>query len=363
MNSKNRWQQVVRGGLAVLSLALLASCGGGKREAFHPGHMYVFGDEYSYVDIQYSPSSTDGVRYTVNYLRAASTTTYVPLVYPSWTQYLASYYGKAEQPCSSTAASDISMCAGAGTATTVADTINVINTKSFQKDELVVIMAGTRDILNAYKDFKSGCGGAGCAISSLATTVKNAGIALGQKINAITTTGARVAVATIPDIGLSPYAIGEAGGVGALRNYAQAMDCDPAYQPASGEYSKALSYLTACFNMGLRGTNGILNDGKKIALISTFDWSILIARSPSSYSIADALDPACAAPNPPHATNATYDPKLCNYDDVTNTSAPSTTAVTYPSTYMWSFGPWLAPGGHAALGVLAVNRVKYIWGE
>ena len=361
MNSKNRWQQVVRGGLAVLSLALLASCGGGKREAFHPGHMYVFGDEYSYVDIQYSPSSTDGVRYTINDLTAASATTAVPLAFPSWTQYLASYYGKAQQPCSSTAAGEMSMCASAGATATVADTINAMSAKNFQKDELVVVMAGTRDILNEYQAFKSDG-----QIDTHASNAKQAGINLAQKINAIITTGARVAVATIPDIGLSAYAVGEVGSVGALRNYTQSMDCDTSYRPGTTEYSKALSYLTACFNMGLRGTNGIKNDGTKIALISTFDWSIQIARNPANLGVyADVFDPACSTPA--HRTSAifsTAEAVGCNYYVDPSTLAVTTTAATNGTTsYMWSFGPWLAPGGHALLGGLAATRVRYNWGE
>ena len=362
MNSKNRWQQVLRGGVAVLSLALLASCGGGKREAFHPGHMYVFGDEFSYVDIQYTASATDGVRYTVNHLKAVGGQTAQPLIFPSWTQYLASHYDKAEQPCAATESDAMSMCAGAGANTTVADTVAAIDTKSFQKDELVVIMAGTRDILNAYQSFK-----AGGSIDTLATTVKNAGIQLGQKINAITTTGARVAVATIPDIGLSAYASAEAGGVANLRNYSQAMDCDTAYRPGTGEYSKALSYLTACFNYGLRGTNGIVNDGKKIALITTFDWSVLVARNPTGYlgTYANAFDPACTTPA--HNSSAIFsvsDAVTCNYYYHCSTGTTTTSAATYGTTsYMWAFGPWLAPAGQAMLGSRAVNQVNLNWGE
>lgn len=361
MNSKNRWQQVLRGVVAVLSLALLVSCGGGKRQAFKPGHMYTFGDEYSYIDInQASASNNTYARYSVNVVSLVSPITVYSSIYPAtWTQYVSSHYGKDIAPCASTASAQMSLCSVPGQ--TVADTINTINTKSFQKDELVVIMAGTRDILNAYQSFKSDPSN----IATYAANAKQAGINLAQKINAIVTTGARVAVATIPDIGLSPYAISEAGGVGNLRNYSQAMDCDATYQPGTGEYSKALSYLTACFNYGLRGTNGIVNDGKKIALISTFDWSILIARSPSSYSIADALDPACATTYVPHSTAATYTPALCYIDagDTNTSRAASTTAVAYPSTYMWSFGPWLAPGGHALLGSRAVNQVNLNWGE
>lgn len=363
MNSKNRWQQWLRGSLIVASVALLASCGGGKREAFHPAHIYVFGDEYSYVDLEPTPSSTDQMRFTVNVVAKPSTTVYNALAYPSWTQYLASYYGRSQQTCSSTASNAMNMCATGGSNVAgpdVAKVISDINTHAYQKDDLLVIMAGTRDILNAYRSFK----GDPVNIATYANNAKQAGIALAQKINSLVSSGARVAVATIPDIGLSPYAVSEAGGAGSppLRDYQQAMECTSAYQPSPGEYSKALSYLTACFNNGLRGINGIINDGRKIALIDTFDWSVLVARNPSGYGLVDVFNAAC--PSVANSSAATYDPTACYVDTVT-TPTPTTPAQapTNAGQYMWSFGPWLGPGGHSLLGARAVSQVNLNWGS
>lgn len=350
MNSKNRWQQVVRGGLAVLSLALLASCGGGKREAFHPGHMYVFGDEYSYIDVNQTPSSNNTyARYSVNYVTSISPITVYSAIYPwTWTQYLSSHYGKGTSPCANTDADQTSLCSAPGD--TVDDTITKIKTKNFQKDELVVIMAGTRDVLNAYQTFKS----SGTLDEA---GMKNAGIKLAQKINAIVTTGARVAVVTLPDIGLSPYAVAEDTSHG-HRDPAQSVDCSTGdgRPAATDEYAKAMSYLTSCFNYGLRGANGITNDGHKIALINAFDWSILIAKNTSvTYPYAAQ----CASVT--HTTAATYDPTTCNYDNVTTPSSPTTTADISGATYLWSFGPWLSIAGHQLLANLAMTRVDYNW--
>lgn len=351
LGSQTRWQHLLRGSLAVLSLALLASCGGGKREAFKPGHMYVFGDEYSFVDISNLSSTTYGLRYTVNVVGNASSTLYDFTSYPSWTQYLAAHYGKTELPCADVSAAGMSMCAAPGA--TVATVISAINTKSYQKDQLVVILAGTHDILQAYQNFKTGG-----SIDSLATSLRNTGIALGQKINAIVSTGARVAVATVPDIGLSSYAVGE----GALRDYNQPMDCSDAYKPVNtGETSKALSYLTACFNAGLRGTSGIINDGKKIALISTFDWTVLLVRNPGGNGLIDAVNAACTTI--PHSVTASYTPSDCHEASSLTTPALASTAVASPLNYLWSFGPWLGPGGHTLLGARAVNQVNGNWGE
>jgi len=351
LNSKIRWQTALRSSLAVLSLSLLASCGGGKREAFQPGHMYMFGDEYSYIDINQADSNDNTYeRYSVNWVASLSPTKYSSIYPAIWAQYVSSHYIKGASPCANTASDQMSLCSAPGQ--TVADTINTINTKSFQKDELVLIMAGTHDILNQYRNFKADPGN----IGTYANNARQAGISLAQKINAIITTGARVAVATIPDIGLSPYAAGE----GTLRDHTQAMECSSSYQPSIGQYSKALSYLTACFNQGLRGSDGITNDGRKIALISTFDWSVLIARSPSSYGVTYPFAAQCASVT--HTTAATYDPTTCNYDAVTDPDNPTTTA-NVNSTHLWSFGPWLGVAGHQLLGARAISQIDNNWGE
>jgi phospholipase/lecithinase/hemolysin len=136
---------------------------------------------------------------------------------------------------------------------------------------VVTVMAGVHDVLDAYIAFDSG----GLTREQALAQVGAAGARLGALVNRMAAEGAggRVIYSTIPDIGLSPYAIAQK---------AAKTDIDR---------QQLLIDLSAKFNERLRLS--VINDGRYVGLVTADEQLQVMARYPASYGVANAVDAAC----------------------------------------------------------------------
>jgi outer membrane lipase/esterase len=301
--------------LAILlgATALLSACGGGSSQIdpFKPTRLLAFGDETSAL-------RSDGSKYTIN---ATDTTTGAIACSsnPIWVQTLASYYGLVFQQCntSNLAATTAVMYATSGAK--VADVATQTNQQfaldGFNGKDLVTVLAGANDILELYASYGAQ------SEEILGDEAEARGKALADTINTIANAGGKVIVSTVPDMGVTPFAVTER---------ASHADTDRA---------KLLTELTTRFNLGLR--LNIINDGHKIGLILTDELIQNAAKYPSYYSLSNSTDAACLD---------AYQPPLCT-DKTLVSSATS-------SSYMWASETLLGPSVQARIASLAQTRAS-----
>lgn len=301
--------------LAILlgATAMLAACGGGSSQIdpFRPSRLIAFGDETSAL-------RSDGSKYTVN---ATDTTTGAIACSsnPIWVQSLASSYGLVFKQCntSNLAATTAVMYATAGAK--VADVARQADQQfaldGFNGKDLVTVLAGVNDILELYASYGAQ------SEQVLGDEAEARGKALAATVNTIANAGGKVIISTIPDVGVTPFAVSER---------ASHADTDRA---------KLLSDLSSRFNLGLR--LNVINDGHKIGLILTDELTQTAAKYPSAYSLSNSTEAACLA---------AYQPPLCT--DKTLNSAASA------STYMWASNTLLGPSVQARIASLAQTRAS-----
>lgn len=299
--------------LAVLlgATVLLAACGGGSQqiEPFKPTRIIAFGDESSLV-------RSDGTKYTVNALDE-TTGALVCASNPIWTQALASYFGLVFAACNpdKVAAPTGRMYAALGAR--VEDVAKQVDAQfaldGFNSKDLVSVLAGANDVLELYNQFPAQ------SIDTLKAAAQARGEALAAQVNRVANAGGKVILSTMPDMGLTPFAI---------KQKAANADTDRA---------ALLSELSRLFNVGLRLK--IVNDGRMIGLVLADEMIQSLARYPEFYGYANAVDPVClAASMPPTCTTKTL---------VTNGSA---------TTWLWASDTLMSPGPQSRLGGLAQSR-------
>jgi len=292
----------------VLALGL-ASCGGGTSqvEAFVPQRLITMGDDMS----AFTP---DGKKYAINGFAANSTTPDCKAL-PIWTQVVANAYGFgfAECPVGTGEQKALSRAvAGARAADLKAQVQAQVAAGGFANKDLVTVMIGTNDVRDLYAqwlvdrtDAKRG---------ALLDAARERGVEIARQVNAMVDLGAKVIVATIPDVGLSPW--GTAHGA---------------------EGVTLLKELTAALNGRIRVN--ILNDGRFVGLVLADELSQTAARIPAAYALTDASTAACTVA-PPDCTTATLR---------ANATADG---------WLWADSTWLATGGHRQLGALAEARAR-----
>jgi outer membrane lipase/esterase len=347
-----RWMGRITAAGAALALAAgLAGCGGGDRdEPFKPTRMINFGDEYSVVE-------NNGTRYTVNYLVTAGTTPgYRCARNPIWTQYLAAHYGLTSPNCVDAGVTPTSLMRAAAQAK-VAQVSSQIDSfisseGGFREGDVVTVLAGANDIRAAYLLYPA------TPLATLRATVTAAGQALGAKTKTITAGKARVLLVTVPDLGLTPYAIAQNGSATDADEF-QSLDCSS--DPGTNR-QKVLSVLTACFNNGLRTT--IENDGNKLGLVTADQLVRLIAKEPSDYSLTNAVDPLCKSSVTFYPTNTCRiefsddnSTVISTTYDQLNTTDPANVA----SYWLWAGDLWFSPIGNSKLGSAAISRTQTNW--
>ena len=289
--------------LLASAAVLLAACGGGTSQiqAFEPPRLTVFGDESS----SFTP---EGRKYTVNEFGTDGQTLDCNAS-PIWIQDVARAFNFAFPECPLTGA-QTKAATRAAPGARVADVVRQVDAHvaagGFLNEELVLVLAGTWDVLDLYAQFPAR------SRDELINEARARGIRLAEQVNRMVGLGARVVISTMPDMGLSPYGIA---------------------QGADG--ARLLTDLSAALNGRVRAT--IINDGRLIGLILTDEFVQVAARAPGYFNLSNAKDAVCTAALPNCTTRTLVDGASANL-------------------YLWASDRWLGTGGHRQLGALAVAR-------
>lgn len=269
-----RWNpgRGARGTLAAMALAALAACGGGtsQYEPFVPQRLLAFGDETSAIDSQ-------GRKYSVNGLTTPEEGSGADPVLdcsalPNWVQQLASIYAFVFAECNpgNVAAPQARMLAMAGAK--VADIKVQIDAQiaagGFAAGDLATVLAGANDIVELYQQYP------GRSEEDLSNELRVRGQRLALEVNRLVDFGVKVIVSTVPDMGVTPYAV---------KQRVEFSDTDRA---------ALLSRMSAAFNEQL-GVNIVL-DGRFVGLVQGDLRTQAMVRSPGFFSLTNVTQAACS---------------------------------------------------------------------
>lgn len=305
----------LRSTFAALATALaVAACGGStsQLEAFVAERLFAFGDDASAL-------TSDGRNYAVNGLRTG-TTTIDCSVQPNWVQVMAGFFSLAIAECNTatppaTPRAFTRAAPGARVAEVVGQIDAQVAAGGFRDKDLALFFVGMNDVLELYRQYPA---------QSEAALIAEAG-ARGERaaaqVNRLVNLGAKVVVANLPDMGLSPFARAEA-----------------AAHAASGfDRAALITRLTNAYNerLGVR----IRIDGRFVGLVQ-LDLRTQQARvSPVAVGLSDIATAVCTTPLP-DCTTATV---------VSGVDAGSA---------LWADATRLGLGGQSALASLALQRVQ-----
>lgn len=208
---------------------------------------------------------------------------------------------------------------------------------------MVTMLAGQNDILQAYAEVKAGTLGRDAAIQRM----REQGRELAAIVNDITTTGARVVLATPPDLGKSPYARQESGYD--LRNPQAVL----------------LHDLTKSFRDGLVLNGGVINDGRKIALVPWFDETVNIEtdvfeRGGSYYGFTNNSTALCSGSTVHSPAGAAVTPASAPFfggDELRYCTEYNIVSGGNSATYFWADEVNMSPGAHARLSNRAFEKI------
>jgi outer membrane lipase/esterase len=307
------------GALAAAAL-LVAGCGGGGDlvEPFEPTRQLSFGDEYS--------ALADGGRnYGTNGATPADPdddgSDDADLVVdctrqPNWVQQLASAFSMSFAQClgsRTTAAAVLYAQPGAKVADVKAQIDTHLAASGFGPKDLVTVLVGANDVLEQYARYPA------VDEATLIAEVRARGLALAQQVNRIIDLDGRVIVATVPDLGLTPFALAE--------------------ETANDGRAALLTRLTLAFNARLRAN--ILNDGRRIGLALADELTQAVVRRPGVFGFSNAEKAACAVA-PPNCIN--------------NTAGLVTGAS--GTQWLWASATLFSAGGQNRLAAVAIQRAR-----
>jgi outer membrane lipase/esterase len=298
-----RWLQA-----AACAAALLAACGGGTSqfESFEPDQYVAFGDESSVI-------RADGRRFTVNPLNAFGALECN--AEPIWVQAVATQFQFVFQQCNPDNATEFKALmraqSGARTADLATQIDNQIAAGGFANKSLATVLIGANDVLEMYATYPQQ------TEEQITAELRDRGVRLAAQVNRLVDLGVRVIVSTVPDLGLSPFA---------LQQKAAFTDTDRA---------ELLTRLVAAYNGRLRVN--ILNDGRFVGLVLGDEAVQAIVKFPDSFSVTSATSAVCTVAVPDCTSLTVVD---------TGTSAK----------WLWADDTHLAYAGQARLGTLAVAR-------
>lgn len=292
---------------------LVAGCGGGSQvREFDAVRLVVFGDEMSTIE-------SDGRKYTVNGLDSASQPDC--RLNPIWVQSLANETGRVFAECNPDAKA-VTAFMQAATGARTADVASALRAHAGAAGDLLTVAVGLHDILDAFALYT------GSNLATLEASLEDSGRALAQAINAVVRLGGPIVlVSTVPDVGLTPWAL--------------------AAESSQGGSQAVLTRLTEAYNRGLR--QNITNDGRRIGLVDGFDQVRAMVGTPSSYGLTNVVAPACA--NAAAYSNTSPAALL----DCTPATLVSGASVTQ---WLWADTLRLGPVGHARLAAAASARLS-----
>lgn len=296
--------------LAAGALAMLAACGGGTSqvEVFQPLRYFALGDEDSTLD-------TSGRKWGVNSLNEDGSLACGGLL--NWTQQVAAAYSFFFAECNPTAALETNARMLARPGARAADLNAQIDAQvaagGFRDGDLATVMAGSNDVLELYAQLP------GRSREALLADARERGRTLARVVNRLVDLRVKVVVSTMPDLGLSPFAL--------------------AQRQAFTDFDRAafLSELSTAFNEQL-GVN-VLLDGRFVGLVQADLQFQAINRFPAGFGFVNVTQAVCTAALP-QCTTATL------------------VEGAEPSAWLWADGTRLAPGAHQQLASLAVARAQ-----
>lgn len=301
------------------SLAGLASCGGGLVEPFVPTRVIALGDELSVIE-------ADGRKHGINAFKITDATTNPPTEStteldctrnPIWIQVVAADLRLAFDRClgSATAASGQVLAQPGQKVADLTAQLAAVSGAPLGEQDLVLVLVGMHDILELYANYPT------TPRATLLDQARTRATDLGNRINALATSGPAVVVLTVPDLGLTPFARAENTNTG------------------DSTRSALLTELTSTFNNRMSVT--LINDGRLIGLVFADIEIQNNVRIPTAYGLTNVVDAACLATAlPPACSTATL---------VTGATAAG---------YMWADSLRLGPTIQARLGTLASFRAR-----
>ena len=298
------------GALAALATAVVvAACGGGTSQSvvFVPDQYVAFGDDTSAI-------RADGRRFTVNPISALGGALDCAAE-PIWTQAVAKQFNFVFKECNPDGGTEFKALMRAAGGAKAADLQSQIDTQlaagGFAAKSLATVMVGTNDVLELYARYPQQ------SEEQITTELRARGEFIAAQVNRLAGLGVRVIVSTVPDVGLSPFA---------LQQKAAFTDTDR---------SALLTRLVAALNGRIRVN--ILNDGRFVGLVLADEAVQTIARVPSAFSVTNATTAVCTVAVP---------------DCTSQTLVASGTSAAW----LWADDRRLAYAGQARLGALAVSR-------
>jgi outer membrane lipase/esterase len=299
---------VRRGATMLLAALALAGCGGGSTqiEPFKPTRLFALGDEHSVI-------ASGGRKYSINALSSSNAVDCA--ANPLWIQSVATVFELVFTECNPSAVANpagrILAQVGAKAAGLTAQVDAQVAAGGFTDKDLVMVLVGANDVLEAYARFPAE------PEAVLRAEMSARGAAIAQQVNRLIGLGAKVIVSTVPDLGLSPYALAEKA----------------AY--SDSDRAAVLTRLTAALNASLRTT--ILNDGRFVGLVLADEMTAAMVRAPLAFGLNDVTKVACNVALP-DCSSATL---------VTGATA---------SGWMWASDRIIGPTAQQRLGQLAQAR-------
>lgn len=304
--------------------ATLVGCGGGTSQiqAFTPNRLIVLGDEHSLIT---KDAGTNGKKYSVNGLDANSARDC--LLLPLWSQALASHYEFVFAECNAAGATPKAFMRARFGATVDSATTGIAAQlaaqtsagSAVQTGDLLAVMIGANDVIELSDKVQAGA----MTVDAAVAEAQARGGRLATVINGLLATGARAVVSTVPDMGLSPYALAQ----------------DKLTPGAAARLSK----LSFEFNARLRtGIDPNRFDGRNYGLVLADDIVQAMARFPTSYALSSVVAGACVVALP----------------DCTSATADMVATDATASSYLWADDRHLAPSAHTYIGTQAVSRAQ-----
>jgi len=312
-------------GIAACAAVVASSCGGSSSKTlFIPSRVVSFGDESSMIiDLN---NDSNGNKFTVNATVSSTDQNVVCGLSAIWNQSVAASYGLVFPECNpgSTAVtaptSRIRATRGAR-ASDLGPQIDVQQADSpLGASDMATILVGVNDIVVQYSLYP--------ALSEVEITnnVKLAGVEVARQLNRLADRDVKVLIATIPDMGLTPFAFVEKSA------------------HADTDRAALLSRLSQNFNASLRNT--MYNDGRRIGLILLDELVETIAANPGLDGITNVTEGVCdlalSKLTPPSSLDCTQ-----------QTLIPNGSAA-----YFWADDRHLSASGQNIFGTAAVTRAQ-----
>lgn len=313
-------------GAALAAAALAASCGGssGPQTKFVASRVIAFGDELSV--IVDSDRNSNGHKYTENAIVAQGDPTVVCASNPIWVQVVANLYGLVYPECNtgptpaSSPPSRIRAAFGAGAFDLGTQIDAQIAESGIGTGDLLTVLVGQNDIVNQYLQYPV------LSETQITANVEAAGAEAGRQVNRLAASGGRVLLATIVDLGLSPFGTAERNG------------------HADTDRAALLTRLTIRYNASLRST--IVNDGRIIGLVLFDELVGTLVRFPGLDNFSNLTDPVCDLTKSQLIPPSILD---CSQDTLVDGGSAA---------YLWADDRHIGASAQNLLGGLATSRAQ-----